>query len=320
MKNIHIHCPILSQADYKLVLERLCPESVKNITVYIRISAHTKPKQIEAMLNAQKAFSKDRSVHFQNHCVFTYVPRFYKPLRRVLRKNSFSVEIMVQKKQFLKLKRTARRLEKSGISHKLWIDEMQDQYSTYKLFSGHGLHINFVNPKYTDKTPEQFDYWLYDQNACGVNTYCDIINMLAMQSYSPNCRYASCFGNTFNVDEQLNVYLCPLHSEQRTKLGRLKESNGLEEILNCETVAKLLPITVQNRQQCVAKCKSFSSCQGGCPLECTDKSDCDNYCATVELIRRRLLEVYRDGKMRQVNYIVKNAILNALAFGTAFFD
>ena len=38
------------------------------------------------------------------------------------------------------------------------------------------------------------------------------------------------------------------------------------------------------------------------------------------LLAQRLLETYRDGKLGQVNYIVKNAILNAFAFGPAFFN
>lgn len=320
MKNVTVHCPVLSNDDYSTVLQRLCTESVKNVTVYIRATARTTPKQIESMIDAQKQFCKNRTVRFQNHCVFTQIPHLYKSLRRVLRKNSFWVDITVQKKQFFRLKRISKRLEKLGIAYKFWLDETADQYGAYKLFSAHGLNINFVRPIYTDKTPELFDKWLYDPLAKGVNTFCDIINMLAMQTHSQNCRYASCFGNTFNVDKQLNVYLCPIHADSRTLLGSLKQAENLESLLNCQAVADLLPTAVQKRQQCVANCKSFHYCQGGCPLESENNTGCDYYCATVEKIRQRLLEVYRDGKIRQVNYIVKNAILNALAFGTAFFD
>ena len=144
--------------------------------------------------------------------------------------------------------------------------------------------------------------------------------MLVMQTHSPNCRHASCFGSTFHVDEQLRVYLCPVHPDARTRLGSLKDADTLEALLQCDAVARLLPAAVEKRQHCADHCQAFPYCQGGCPLETQAGNDCAYYSATVERIRQRLLEVYHDGKLRQVNYIVKNAILNALAFGTAFFN
>lgn len=318
MKNIFIHCPFLPTEDYLLMLERLCPNSVRNITVHMDFPARTTPKHIESVVQAQKDFSKGRKVRFQNRAVFARLPRFTKQLCRALRKNGFSVELQVEKNQATKLARIAKKAEKSGINYRICLDETQDQMAAYRLFAARGLHICFTDPQYTAQTADWFDQWLYDPAAQGINTFCDIINMLVMQTRSPNCRHASCFGNVFRVDEQLDVYLCPLHPDERTILGSLRTTESLDALLSCPTVAALLPEVIEKRRRCGAECAAFLHCQGGCPLE--EQPYCAYYGETVERVRQRLLEVYHEGKLHQVNYIVKNAILNALAFGTAFFN
>lgn len=319
MKHIYIHTAHLSAADYRSVLDRLCPDSVRDITVHTHFPATVTEKDIEALVEVQKAFSEDRSLRFRNYGVFTQLPRFSKALLKALHKHSFFLELQVGTDMAASLVDTAKRLEKAGLGYRLQVNEPADQQAAYRLFAVHGLHISFTNPRYTAQCPDLFDKWLYDPAAQGVNTFTDIIHMLVMQTHSPNCRHASCFGTTFYVDERLDVYLCPVCPDQRTKLGSLKEAENLEALLNCDTVARLLPPAVQKRERCAAGCKSFGYCQGGCPLE-TENDECVHYAATVERIRQRLLEIYRDGNVRQVNYIVKNAILNALAFGTAFFN
>ena len=318
MKHIYIHTDFLPEGDYRTVLQRLCPDSVRDITVYTRLPADITGKQIEALVEVQKTFSSDRSVRFQNYAVFHQLPRFSKALQKALRKNSFFLELHIEKSLAPRLVKITRRLEKANIGYKLCLQEDGDQMAAYQLFSGLGLHICFTDPRYSAESPQQFDKWLYDPAARGINTFTDIINMLVLQTHSPNCRHASCFGNTFFVDRQLDVYLCPYHPDGKTMLGSLRKAQNLADLLNCEAVAALLPTAVEKRQRCAAGCQAFSYCQGGCALE--ETSDCRHYSATVEHIRQRLLETYRDGKLGQVNYIVKNAILNAFAFGTAFFN
>ena len=320
MNHIYIHCPHLPDEQYRLVLDRLCPETVRNITVYTQFAPDVAPEQIEAMVQVQKDFAQHKPIRFQNHAVFAQLPRFRKALRKVLIKNNFIVELQVQKEQAPQLVKIVQRLEKSAIIHRICLDERQDQEGAYRLFATQGLHLCFDNPIYTAQTPELFDKWLYDPAARGVNTFTDIIHMLTLQSRSPNCRHASCFGSVFRVDEALNVYLCPYCVDDRTRLGSLQQADSLNELLNCQAVADLLPDVVQKRQHCSESCAGFAHCQGGCPLEALSADECRHYTATVDRIRQRLLEVYREGKLAQVNYIVKNAILNALAFGTAFFN
>lgn len=315
MKHIYIHTAHLPAADYRRVLAQLCPETIRDITVHTHFPATVSAKDIEALVEVQKAFSEDRSLRFRNFAVFRSLPRFSGALIKALRKHSFFLVLQVQTHMAPALVKVAKRLEKAGLGYRLQVDT-EDQLAAYRQFAAHGLHISFTDPKYTARCPELFDRWLCDPAAQGVSTFTDIIHMLVLQTRSPNCQHASCFGTTFYVDEALDVYLCPNHPDQRTKLGALTE---LQALLNCDAVARLLPPIIGKRERCTQSCKSFGYCQGGCPLA-EDSTDCIHYAATVEHIRQRLLEVYRDGNVRQVNYIVKNAILNALAFGTAFFN
>jgi len=320
MKSIYIYCPDLSGADYRLVLERLGTDSVRNVTVHTDLPRKTTAKDIEALCEVQKEFSRKKRVRFKNIASFNEIPRFTRGLRRVLRKNGFTVDLNSKKEQAPRLVKVVRALGKAGIVHRLTVDERDDQLSVYGYFSSFGLHTNFKDPEYTAESPDHFDKWLYDASARGINTYCDIINMLVMQTHSPNCRHASCFGNTFAVDGELNVYVCHAVKDETTLLGSLREKTSPAELFSCRAVGEILPAVVKKREGCMAGCKFFPYCQGGCPLRSDNDSDCAYYRATVDRIRERLLEVYRDGKVRQVNYVVKNAILNALAFGTAFFD
>ena len=320
MKHIYIHCQYTSAEQYQKVLEKLCPATVRDITVTIHFPQDVSARQIEGVVEAQKAFSQTRKVRFRNYAFFAQMPRLSRQLRKALRKNAFALEFQVQQSQVAALVRLARCLEKDNLAYKFTLWESADQQADYQLFASHGLPLCFAQPQYTAESPAQFDRWLTDPAAQGVNTFCDIINMLVMQSHSPNCRHASCFGTTFYVDAQQNVYLCPFHADARTCLGSLNEAENLEKLLNCQAVAQLLPAVVQKRQGCADGCQAFAWCQGGCMLETETGSECTHYGATVEHICRRLLEVYRGNDLSKVNSVVKNAILNALAFGTAFFN
>jgi len=315
VKNVYIHCPLLSPEDYRTVLERLCPDPVRNVTVYT-YADRACPKTLAALVEVQKNFGLERSLRFRNVVVFSQVPRFGKSLRRVLTKNNISVDLQVKPEQAPHLLKIVKGLEKSGISNKLWVDETADQQEAYRCFSAQGLYLHMQRPQYDEHTADWFSQWLYDPKAQGINTFGDIITMLTLDTYSPNCRHASCFGTTFRVDDRLQVYLCPHHMDGRTCLGKLQDRDVL---LQCDRVAQLLTTAIQKREKCTAQCKGFAFCQGGCLLEADTAEECIHYFATVERIRTSLLEVYRSGDLSRVNNVVKNAILNALAFGTAFF-
>lgn len=316
MKSIYIHCPLLPEAEYRNILERLCPATVQNVTVYAYADG-VQSKQLNALVDTQKNFSLQRPIRFRNILVLTHPPRLTKALRRALVKNNFILHLQTTLEQAPKLNNRIQILTKYDIHSKLWVDETVDQQEAYRCFRSLGLPLNLTRPCYTADTPDWFSQWLYDPTAQGINTFCDIITMLTLDTHSPNCRYASCFGTTFRVDAQQQVYLCPVHMDTRTCLGQLTD---VDTLLQCDAVEKLLSTAIAKRQLCAETCHGFTSCQGGCPLEQDTDSQCAHYIATVDRIREALLDVYHNGKLDQVNNVVKNAILNALAFGTAFFN
>ena len=315
MKSVYIHCPVLSAEAYTQVLQKLCPASVRNVTVYCYADKPT-AKQLKTFVEAQRNFGLQRSVRFRNILVISKLTGFSGAMRRVLLKNSFTVALQAVPEQAEKLVRPIRRAVKKRIPLKLLVDAPNDQKSVYMSFAAQGLSIHLQKPIYDQNTAQWFAQWLYDPAAQGVNTFTDIITMLTMDTYSPNCRYASCFGTTFRVDAQLQVYLCPYHMDAHTCLGQLTE---VEQLLQCENVVQLLGKTLEKRGNCAKNCRGFSVCQGGCPLECRSDNECIHYVETVDQIRDSLLDVYHNRKLDRVNSVVKNAILNALAFGTAFF-
>lgn len=317
MKSVYIHCPCLKDEDYSLVLQRLCPETVRNITVYTRLPAGIKPKQLEQLVQVQKDFSQDRRVRFRNYGIFPAGSRFPKAMRRVLHKNGIAVELVVLPEKTAGLAAKVRRLEKTGIPCRLRVAQTEDQWAVYEQFARLGLPVCFEDPRYDAQTPERFDRWLCDPNAQGVNIFTDILTMLTLKTYSPNCRHGSCFGSTFSVDEHLDVYLCPNSMTEKTRLGNLRQTENRDALFAGPAVEQFLPGAVEKRRTCAQSCGSFPYCQGGCLLE--PDRDCAGYRATVEYIRQRLPELYRSQNLAQVNPVVKNAILNALAFGTAFF-
>lgn len=316
MKSVYIHCPLLPADSYHAVLENLCRPPVRNVTVYT-YADQVSEKQLNAFIEAQKAFGLAQPVRFRNILVLTGIPRFSWAVRRLLLKNNFFLRLQVQPEQAGKLVKPVAKLNKKGLQTQLWVNETEDQQAVYRHFSNLGLSLNLDHPRYGAGTADWFSRWLYDPNAQGINTFCDIISLLTLDVHSPNCRYASCFGTTFRVDEQLQVYLCPHHMDERTCLGPLTERN---QLLQGDNLVQLLTGAIQKRNRCSGSCDGFSLCQGGCPLELETGDECRHYIATADRIRESLLDVYRSGKLGQVNPIVKNAILNALAFGTAFFN
>ena len=316
MKSVYIHCPLLADEDYSLVLQGLCPESVRNITVYTRLPAGVKPRDLEQLVQVQKDFSRDRQVRFRNYGIFPAGSRFPRAMRRVLHKNGIAVELQVLPEKTAGLAAIVRQLEKAGVPCRLRVTQAEDPWAVYDRFAQLGLPVCFEDPRYDAQTPERFDRWLTDPKAQGVNIFTDILTMLTLQTYSPNCRHGSCFGNTFGVDENLDTYLCPHRMTEMTRLGNLRQATR-DELMTGPAVAQFLPGAVQKRRSCAESCGSFPHCQGGCLME--NSWDCAGYQATVEHIRGRLQEIYRGKDLTQVNPVVKNAILNALAFGTAFF-
>ena len=317
MKSVYLHCPLLKDEDYSLVLQRLCPPPVRNITVYTRLPAGVKPKALEQLVQVQKDFSRERQVRFRNYGIFPAGSRFPKAMRRVLHKNGIAVELTVLPEKTAGLAAKVRRLEKAGIPCRLRVAQTEDQWAVYQQFARLGLPVCFEEPRYDAQTPDRFDRWLYDPTAQGVNIFTDILTMLTLQTYSPNCRHGSCFGSTFGVDENLDIYLCPHRMTEKTRLGNLRQAADREALFATPAVEQFLPGAVQKRQACAQSCGSFPHCQGGCLLD--SSWDCAGYRATVERIRQRLPEIYRGQDLTRVNPVVKNAILNALAFGTAFF-
>ena len=315
MTSIYIHCPLLSEEDYRKILEQLCSQSVRNATIFMHAEGIC-PKQLKILMEVQQDFGLQRPIRFRNVLVLSQIPSITRSVRRVLRKHSISLHLEVSVNQASKLVRPARTLAKHGISCKLWVDADKDQFAVYDKFCALGLPLNFQRPRYTADTADRFSRWLYEPQAQGINTFCDIITMLTLDTRSPNCRYASCFGSTYRVDEQFQVYLCPYHMDARTCLGDLNEP---EQLLQAQSVTQLLPQIITRREQCANSCSSFSHCQGGCLLQPPSEEDCAHYITTVDRIRQALLEVYRSGNLNTINPIVNNAILNALAFGTAFF-
>ena len=316
MKSIYLHCPLLPAADYTTVLETLCPQPVRNVTVYTyadRISI----RRINELIEAQKAFGMEKNVRFRNILVLFRIPCFTPMLRRCLIKNSISLDLQITAQQAKKLVKPMQKLSRSGIQTKLWVAETEDQPALYRHFAQLGLPVHLQRPQYTAETADWFSAWLFDPNAQGINTFCDIITALTLDTHSPNCRYASCLGTTYYVDDRLQVYLCPHHRDQRTYLGSLVPQ---DQLLQQDAFIRLLTDAVTKRSHCTANCDGFAFCQGGCMLDDHSAPECDHYLATVRRIREALLDVYHNRKLHLVNPVVKSAILNALAFGTAFFN
>lgn len=316
MKSIYLHCPLLQPEDYQAVLQQLCPNPVRNVTVYTYAKQVT-AKALTQLVEVQKSVGLSNSLRFRNILVLPQIPRFTAPVRRVLLKNSFTLELQVTPEQAPKLVKPVRQLTSKGLMVRLWVDAEENQRAVYDQFCRQGLPLHLQHPHYTEETADWFSQWLYDPHAQGINTFCDIISMLTLDTHSPNCRHSSCFGTTFRIDEELNVYLCPWQMDQRTYLGKLSPK---AQLLQCDAVVKLLTDAVAKRQGCAGNCGGFAFCQGGCLLEADADNECVHYIATVDRIRESLLDIYRNQKLDQVNLVVKNAILNALAFGTAFFN
>ena len=81
MKSIYIHCPLLPADSYHAVLEKLCLPPVRNVTVYT-YADRVSEKQLDAFIEAQKAFGLAQPVRFRNILVRTGIPRFSWAVRR----------------------------------------------------------------------------------------------------------------------------------------------------------------------------------------------------------------------------------------------
>lgn len=320
MKSFTLYHKFVSEDAYASNLRFVCTDNVENVVVYTVFEKNPSSKALEAIINKQKEFAQNRRIKFKNHVVFTKQIKISAPLIRALVLNGFTAEIILENCQedtIIATSRVVSKLNHNGIPNKLWIGEQSNQFDIYHSFNAEQLPINFIRPVYDGSATSWFDSWLYDKSATATNIFSDIIMMITLQAKSNNCRYSSCLGRTAYVDETQNYYMCPLHIGERTCLGNPQADQMFFDLFETENTYRIINASVEKRSDCAEKCNGFGYCQAGCALE--PHFDCGSYIALVEHIGSVLKNIYDAGKIDTVNNVVKNAILNAIAFGSAFF-
>lgn len=304
------------------LLDYFGDQGAKTLILYSVFKEGLDPKVLKEVVQTQQAFSKGRKVVFKNHAVVFGACKLSLAAKKFLAANSFSVEFALGSDYEQKLQKVAkplRELNLGGVSSRIWVDVSENQYEVYKACNLQGLGVHFYEPQFTAREIARFDAWLSDPSATAVNTFTDIIYSLTLQLRSHNCRHGSCLGNTFYADRDGQLYMCPICRNESTFLGK-PEGKGLQELFGAAGVYNTICNAVSKRTGCVDTCRDFAYCQGGCPLqaECCYKDG--HYTALLHHIHTKLREIYNSGSLDGVNNVVKNAILNAVAFRTAFLN
>jgi len=320
VNSLTLYYRYVSANSYMDILNFVCTDQVENIVVYTIFDGKATSRQIEGIVEKQKEFSKKRRTKFRNHAVFNSSASIDSNLKKALLMNGFVVELMLEETSREMVKnggKIANSLNRYGIQNKLWVNETSDQQAAYRLFEQNALPVNFIEPQYCCDLTTWFDEWLYNKSSVAVNTFTDIIMMLTLQTRSGNCRFGSCLGNTFYVDETMTFYMCPFRRDIETCLGKMEGLANPFEMFETENVYSIVCNSVDKRANCAENCSNFAYCQGGCAV--SNASDCQMYIKLVEHIGDSMRHIYDNRKLEDVNSVVKNAILNAVAFGSAFF-
>lgn len=309
-----------SAEQYKQLLEIICDEKTENVTIYSIFRNGRVSKELEKIVEMQKQVSQNRRIVFENHAVFLTRVRFSPKLREHLRRNDFHVELVPEEEVLQnprKLIGCVKRLNRSKLPSKIWVRSGEAR-ERHAAFESVGIPICFTEPVYDEQTVKWFDEWLYRPNAVGINTFTDIISTVLLHTKSPNCRYASCLGKTLFVDEMGKIYLCPSVRDESTYLGTQDDMENLRQTFSANTMYDVVRRCVERRSACANQCTGFSACRGGCPLEAPQMPECWHYVETVRHIHSVLLAIYKENKIDAVNSVVRNALLNAVAFNSAF--
>ena len=312
MNNLTLYYIHQSAEDYEKLLSAVCDAKTEHLTVYSVFKGSVSPRKLQEIINIQKQSPFQNKVIFRNHAVF--LERTYLPLRlrKSLRYHDFFVDLVFEdilSTRTWALRRCVTRLRRMGLLHQLWTNAGQQQ-QVYEAMKHAGLPIAFFHPRYNEDTIRWFDTWLYDPKAVGVNVFTDILSMLTLHITSRNCRYSSCIGKSLYGDADGRLYLCPLHKNETTYFGRQEDwrKNPSEGFLH------LMRHCIDKRSTCSTQCDSFSYCQGGCPFEQDTASQCRHYVETVKHIQTCLTQINAEGRLAQVNPVVRTALLNAFAF------
>lgn len=317
MKNASLYYIHQTVEAYRSLLTSLCDEKTETVTVYSIFKTRVSPKIFHEIVKVQREVSAQRKIVFRNHAVFWMQTRLTLPMRRSLRQNDFFVDLVAEDLLAQKPKallRCVKRLKRMGLLSQLWTRQ-GNQRQVYNAFEKLGLPFGFFRPQYDAQTTDWFDAWLHTPKAVAVNVFTDIITMLTLQVKSRNCSYASCIGKTLYADADGNMYACPFYPNEATFLGTQEDFSRPKQ-----PFVDLVQRCVEKRETCVAQCNGFSYCEGGCPLHPEEPPNCQYYIKTVEHIRERLREVYEENRLAEVNSVVRNAILNGIAFNSAFLN
>ena len=319
MKTITFYYEHCCPEQFGEYLEFLCREDPEELVIYSIFSHSFTGKEPEEIVNFQRKVSANRRIRFRNHGVFRNRVPLSRRALNALADRGFRVELLIEDPETdpKKLLPTVKKLNQRGIYLNLW-NAPADQKQTYEKFRTAGLPVCFSKPEYTSETKAWFDTWVFDKGAVGVNTFTDIMGMLLLGIRSHNCRYSSCVGNTYYADGKGRFYLCPIHLGEETCLGTMEDMGALSQSFGQPTTYKVLLSCVNKREACLNNCQVFSCCYGGCPMETEKGENCSHYATLVTHIGNTLREIYEKDRLGDVNPVVRSAILNAIAFDSAF--
>lgn len=160
------------------------------------------------------------------------------------------------------------------VSHKIVFSLIEN----YEWFKQNRFSVNF-NPYITDNKNddlyvsvedyiyniiELFEYWIYDRKCnIHVNPFENLLYAYFKHEYKV-CTFGSCLSHWACIEPNGDIFPCDKSFNRNFCYGNINLITDFNEIYNSEGYRLLIKQAIERRDACIAECKWFQYCHGGC--------------------------------------------------------
>lgn len=164
-----------------------------------------------------------------------------------------------------------------------------------------------------------FKHWVDDCNCeIVINPYYSAFRAVLL-GFSHYCWHSSCMGGWICVKPDESLYPCTRNYEQMYSYGSLSDYTTINEVFKSEGFLELLDGATARRERCMADCKWYRICQGGCnanalhngSIDCPGGFECEYFRALCEEVTTLIFARGFDPKCygnRTVQFLIREYI------------
>ncbi|MDR3075387.1 MAG: radical SAM protein [Candidatus Methanoplasma sp.] len=131
--------------------------------------------------------------------------------------------------------------------------------------------------EYIKASIECYDEWLFDRDVQIplIPHYLYVLNALGEPAES-DCAHSSCLTKWICIYPGGDLYPCGKGCPHEFKLGNISEIDRVSDAFSADGFSRIIAGTVERRNKCMAECKFYRYCNGGCSIDAYYESGLGN--------------------------------------------